>query len=225
LFDQENLSMDNPEFRHVWETCYAPSVTGGFAIYSGYSSDLAKTGDIICSTGSSAGVLFYGNTITYSDNTTEQVDYTILPFPTFANGNKIAIQRGNGLMVAKSDKKRETAAAIILKWFTSPSQNIRFIAETGYLPVTDEAFETLTQQVLQTFENKNVRQLLQTVTNMYTEYDFFVAPTFESFDDISKRYEQLYKSILTQERQTYLKDTKTDFVDALNIFIERLNQS
>src|SRR5690606_8656010 len=134
------LQLNNAEFQHIWNVIFEPAVKGDYAIYDGYSSDLAKTGDIICSTGSTAGILFYGNEITYPDNTKEKIEYVILPYPTFEGGEKVAIQRGSGLIVAKSTPQKEEAAALFLKWFTSPEQNMRFVSSTGYLPITHQAF-------------------------------------------------------------------------------------
>jgi multiple sugar transport system substrate-binding protein len=222
LFDGESLALDNPAYRHIWETCYGPSVFGGFAIYDGYSSDLSKTGDILCSTGSSAGILFYGDIVTYPDGTTEPVAYSILPYPVFEGGEKIAIQRGNGLMVAKSDEQRETAAAVFLKWFTAPERNMRFVAETGYLPVTNEAFETQMPKRIETVENPYIRQLLVTVTEMYSAYAFFTAPVFEAFDDLSGEYESAYKTLLTDARQDYLDGEEPLSDEALAEFMARL---
>ena len=199
LFIGEKLNLDNEYFRHIWDVCFEPSVAGGFAIYDGYSSDLSKTGDIVCSTGSSAGILFYGNTITYPDNTVLAVEYNILPFPVFSEGKKIAIQRGNGLMVAKSDRAREFAAAVFIKWFTNPSQNMRFVAETGYLPVTAEAFENYMPQTIKNAENPHIRRMLEAVMNMYSGYGFFVAPAFESFDSLSRNYDRQYRAVMGAE--------------------------
>ena len=48
----------------------------------------SKTGEIVCSLGSTAGILFYGDSITYPDNTIEAVTYNILPYPVFRGGKK-----------------------------------------------------------------------------------------------------------------------------------------
>jgi multiple sugar transport system substrate-binding protein len=224
LFDGENLAVDNDAFRRVWDVCYTPSVAGGFALYDGYSSDLSKTGDIICSTGSSAGILFYGDTVTYPDNTTVRVEYDIFPYPVFEGGEKVAIQRGNGLMVAKTDNKREYAASLFLKWFTSPEPNMRFVAETGYLPVTNEAFETHMPQRIESVGNPYIRQMLETVNKMYQEYSFFVAPTFEAFDGISRGYETQFETLLTDNREALLNGVSPDKDAALASFAERLTK-
>jgi multiple sugar transport system substrate-binding protein len=222
LLSGEALALENAEYQRIFETCYAPSVEGGFMVYDGYSSDLSKTGDIVCSTGSSAGILFYGDSITYPDGTTEPAEYSILPYPVFEGGEKNAIQRGNGLMVAKSDEARETAAAVFLKWFTAPEQNMRFVAETGYLPVTEEAFETQMPERLKTVENPYIRQLLETVMQMYAEYDFFVAPASESFDEIARNYESAYKELMLKKREAFMNNGDWDADTALNELIRRL---
>ena len=70
------------------------------------------------------------------------MEYEILPYPVFKNGNKVAIQRGGGMIVTKSTKEKQYASVEFLKWFTAPEQNMKFISETGYLPVSKEAFDT-----------------------------------------------------------------------------------
>ena len=196
LFKGETLNLDSADYSHIWNTICPPAITGAFAIYDGYSSDLSKTGDLVCSTGSSAGILFYGDTITYKDGRVEQVEYNILPYPVFADGEKLAIQRGNGMMVAKSDEAHEYASAVFLRWFTAPEQNMRFIASTGYLPVTQDAFENRMGAELEKVDDYRIKKMLKAVTEMYENYDFFVAPTFEAFDSLGNTYEKDFKTFI-----------------------------
>ena len=139
----DKLRTDVPEYERIWEFAMHPALSGGYAVIDGYSSDLSKTGDIVCSTGSTAGILFYGNSITYPDNSSEEAVYSFLPYPVFEGGEKIAIQRGAGMVVASSTPEKEYAATLFLKWFTNPAQNIRFVSSTGYLPVTNEAYNEI----------------------------------------------------------------------------------
>lgn len=204
LDDLGKLNLENDHYTHIFETLYTPAVKGGFAIYDGYSSDLSKTGDLVCSTGSSAGILFYGNTITYSDGTTENVEYSILPYPVFKDGIKTALQRGGGLMVAKTDPRKEYAATVFIKWLTSCEQNMKFISKTGYLPVTKQAFEDNMRTYLEIVEDPRIQKMLTAVLSMYHEYDFFTAPNFSDFDAVSKSYEMNFKDLLTVQRNTFL---------------------
>ena len=205
FLDGEVLSLNNDTYTSIFNSLYTPSVKGGFAIYDGYSSDLSKTGDLVCSTGSSAGILFYGDTITHADGTVENVEYSILPYPTFAGGEKVALQRGGGLMVAKNEEAKEYAAAVFLKWLTAADQNMEFISKTGYLPVTKLAFEEKIPVHLETLEDARIKKMLTAVLSMYEEYEFFFAPSFSGFDALSNKYEKDFKTLLTREREKYLE--------------------
>ncbi|MGI6085739.1 MAG: extracellular solute-binding protein [Acetivibrionales bacterium] len=191
-------------YKRIWDFYFEAAVKGGIAVYNGYSSDLAKTGEILCSTGSTAGILFYGNTITYPDNTIENVEYEILPYPVFKSGNKVAIQRGGGMIITKSTKEKEYASAEFLKWFTAPEQNIRFISETGYIPVTKKAFETAIDENIAKAENTNVKKLLKTAVTMYNEYDFYIPPVFDEFDKMEQTYTDRIKSAVVNARKDYI---------------------
>ena len=195
---EDTLRTHDDTHRRVWDFAVQPALSGGFAVVDGYSSDLSKTGEIICSTGSTAGILFYGDSVTYPDNTTEAVTYTVLPYPTFTGGEKIALQRGSGLVVARSTPEKEYAAALFLKWFTQPLQNMRLVASTGYLPVTREAFEKNMKEEIGAIENSNVKRLLEAATQMYSAYDFITAPNYDSFDAMSKEYETAWKEALRE---------------------------
>jgi len=205
FINDKRLQLDSPEYQRIWSCFFEPAVKGGYAVYQGYSSDLSKTGDIVCSTGSTAGILFYGTEITYPDNTTQKVEYSVLPFPVFAGGAKIALQRGGGLIVARSTPEKEWAAATFLKWFTAPEQNMHFVASTGYLPVTHEAFTSKIIEEIATNENENIRKLLAAAITVYEEYDYYIPPVFEEFDSISKSYEADYKEYAALARERYLE--------------------
>lgn len=206
LFEDKTANLSADAYRRIWEFAYRPSVQGWYALYEGYSSDLSKTGQIVCSTGSTAGILFYGDSITYPDNTTETVEYTVLPYPVFEGGKKVSIQRGNGFCVAASDPQRELAATLFLKWFTEPEQNMKFISSTGYLPVTKSAFEERMDAEIAEVENPNVKKMLEAAVEMYQEYDFYVAPSFAGFDSLGKSYESTFKQLLGQERERFAAD-------------------
>ncbi len=215
IFDGEALSLQGDHFKYIFDTIYTPAVEGGIAVYDGYSSDLSKTGDIVCSTGSSAGILFYGDTITYKDGTVENVEYSILPYPVFENGSKTALQRGGGLMVAKTDEKKEYAACEFIKWLTAAKQNMKFVDETGYLPVTKQAFEQDMEAHLETVENAQVKKMLTSVMDMYDDYTFFTAPTYSSFDSDSSAFEEKLYNILSGDRDKFLDGETVSSADAL----------
>ncbi len=216
IFSNETISLDNDNFRYIFNTVFGPAVEGGIAIYDGYSSDLSKTGDIVCSTGSSAGVLFYGDTITYEDGTIENVEYDILPYPIFENGSKTALQRGGGLMVASGDEQKEYAASVFIKWFTAPEQNMDFINKTGYLPVTNQAFEDDMQSHIQSIDDARIKKMLTSVLSMYDTYTFFSAPNYSNLDNDSEQFETSFKTLLTDARSKHLSGTAPNSRDVLS---------
>ena len=186
--NQDRLDYSSDAFRDVWSLFFNSAIQGHFAVYDGYASDLFKTGEIICSTGSTAGVLFFDPVVTYADNTTENVELMILPYPTFESGEKLAMQRGSGMIVAKSDGTKEYAASIFLKWFTSPENNLRFVSSTGYLPVTEEAFGDIMTKKIESIPDKNIQSLLKTSRKMQADYDFYIPPLFDGIDELQDDY-------------------------------------
>ena len=201
-----------PGFSRVWDCFYEPAVRGYVAIFDGYSTDLVKTGDIVCYTGSTAGIAFLPAKVTYSDNTTEPTDFAVLPYPIFKDGKKVAIQRGAGFCVLKSTKQKEYAAGIFLKWFTKPEQNLNFVLSTGYLPVTVEAFDKIMSQEIE-ITTDNVRKLLNAAIEMQQNYDFYIPPVFDGFDELENQYEQNLKKVAKGSRTEFLKLTQYENAD------------
>ncbi len=194
-------------FHRVWDFYFDSAARGHFSIFDGYASDLFKTGEIICSIGSTAGVLFFDPVVTYPDNTTENVELMILPYPTFAGGDKIAMQRGGGMIVSKTDETRTYAAGIFLKWFTSPENNLRFVSSTGYLPVTKEAFGEIMTKNIDLAKNGNIRSLLKTSVKMQADYDFYIPPLYDGIDVLQENY--------TSKLLTSVSDSRTVYRNAL----------
>lgn len=65
LIEGETLNLSGETYAHIFATTYVPAVEGGIAIYDGYSPTSPKPATWSARPGSSAGILFYGDTITY----------------------------------------------------------------------------------------------------------------------------------------------------------------
>ncbi len=202
---ETRLNTDGETYRRVWDVAMPPALAGGYAVADGYTSTLSVTGDIVCSTGSTAGVTFYGDTVTFPDNTMETVEFNVLPFPVFEGGQKTALQRGTGLIVAKTERQKEYAAALFLKWFTAPEQNMRFVSRTGYLPVTPEAFEEHMTAAIQAADSRVYRTFLETAAAMHREYEFITAPNTDNLSELSADYEAALKDAMRDGRQAVLE--------------------
>lgn len=212
----EKLDLSSDTFKDVWSYCFQPSVKGYVAIYDGYGSDLIKTGNVVASVGSTAGVLFYSDIVTYDDNITEQAEYLIMPYPVVEGGKNIAIQRGGGMSIIKSNEAKEYAAGIFLKWFTNPKQNIRFVSSTGYLPVTKEAFE-MTVNEKNTISDNKIKMLLDTTKEMAEQYTFFYTPIIDNFGELQDSFNKDMKDYAIQCKNDYFNLLSAmDKTDAFN---------
>ncbi len=142
IFQVENgkMSLHTPkeELRRLWENYYVPMVKGYFGAYGSFRSDDVKTGDILAYTGSTASAMYFPDQVEL-DGSSHAIDYLVLPAPVFKGGRNFAVQQGAGMVVSKSDERREYAAVEFLKWFTLAENNLRFGCVSGYLPVTKEA--------------------------------------------------------------------------------------
>ena len=197
-------NLSSPLFQRIWDAYYPGAVKGGTSIFDNYGNYLMVTGEIVCCTSTTAGVTFFNDTVTYSDNTKESLELAVLPYPVFEGGEKVVLQRGGSLCVFKSDDRREYAASLFLKWLTDPEQNLRFTTQTGYLPVTGEAFGGFMERELENIESENVRKLFETVGIMQGSYVFFIPPVFDGFEGIQKDYIQSLKRAAEISRQEYL---------------------
>ena len=100
-----------PAFERAWEPYAHAALEGGVWLQDGYATESLRTGDTIVSVASSASVLYYSDTVTYPDNTSEQVSITSMPYPVFDGGEKLVMQRGVGMCTTKSTPEREKACS------------------------------------------------------------------------------------------------------------------
>ena len=142
LFQVENgeLTLNTPkeELYRLWENYYVPTVKGYFGAYGKFRSDDVKTGDILAYTGSTASAMYFPDKVE-RDSGSYAIAYTVMPAPLFEGGRSCAVQQGAGMVVSKSDERREYAAVEFLKWFTQAENNLQFGSVAGYLPVRKEA--------------------------------------------------------------------------------------
>lgn len=123
---------------------FADSLAKGHIMLSNlYSNTQVMTGEVVAGIGSSAAILYYNDTVTYEDGTSEPMDLEILPLPA-ENGRKPYItQAGVGLCSYKTSSQKAEASAIFAKWLTEPERNLDFVCQTGYMPVTSGAFDKI----------------------------------------------------------------------------------
>ena len=209
-----SLNLSSPAFKKIWDAYYPAAVKGETAIYDYYGNLLMATGDVICVSGTTAGVTFYTNQVMYPDNTKESIELTFLPYPVFTGGEKVVLQRGGGICIFRSDQQREYAAGVFLKWLTEPEQNLRFTAQNGYIPVIESLYEDFLSDGLENITNDNIRQVYETVREMKREYSFYYPPAFDGIDDMKIFYNRSLRSAAAKSRGDYLSLIEAQGADA-----------
>ena len=123
---------------------FADSIAKGHIVIADlYSNTQVMTGETIAGIGSSASVLYYNDTITYPDNTTEPMYLQVCPLPQAGVGSNYATQAGVGLCAYKTTEQKAEAATEFVRWFTESQRNFDFVVSTGYMPVHDGAFDKI----------------------------------------------------------------------------------
>lgn len=202
------IQADSPAFAAALAPVAKAGIYGGLCVGDGYASDRWKTGEVICNIGSTAGILYLRDYVTYPDNSTEDIETSVLPYPCLADGTPTVVQRGGGLFAVKNaDERKNEAAALFAKWIAEEAHNLDFVTKAGYLPVTDEAFEALFAD-LEGVENEKYRLLYAAVGEQYAGgYQFCEVPFFAGASDAQKDFEKLMKSTLASAHRDYLSRT------------------
>ena len=134
-------NVDNTVFKNSFMQFAEAFSKGHIVISDLYSNTQVMTGEVLSGLGSSAAILYYNDTVTYADGTSEPMKLKVLPIPQPAgSGKKYITQAGVGLCAYKTTPQKAEAAAVFAKWLTESERNLAFAAETGYMPVTSKAF-------------------------------------------------------------------------------------
>lgn len=202
------LQLNQPAFEKIWTPLAQSAIYGGICLEDGYAASRWKTVEIISNTGSTADVLYQPDVVVYPDNTTENITALALPYPSFDGDSFKAVHRGGGLFALKNDDERKNYAAYLFaKWITDSEHNLNFVTETGYLPVTNEAFQTLWENITMV-KNKNYHSLYQSVGTMLKDYEFFSLPVYENASNVQLAFEQNVKKVLKSAHNQYLERMK-----------------
>lgn len=208
FFEGDKLAF-GPELRKAWEPLAQAALKGGIWLKGGYATESIRTGDSIVSVASSASILYYSDVVTYPDNTSEDITIISKPCPVFENGDKLVMQRGAGFCTVRSTPEREQAAVTFLKWLTEPTHNVEFVTKTGYMPVTNEAFENELPKAIEGLESEKYKSLYQAYLDTQRDYQFYVPPHLEAYLDLESTLEETVRAQLTLGRKNYLDANET----------------
>ncbi len=205
------VNTDKDLIKRLWENYYVPYVKGYFTALGKFRADDIKTGDIIAYTGSSASSMYFPDQISTADGT-KKIDYVVLEAPIMEGGEKVFVQQGAGMAVSKSDKAHEYASCEFLKWFTQKENNLRFVAESSYLPVTKEANnveafdDALKMQSLQVSDK--VHDTFVSVTGDFDQKQFYTTKSFKNAYSARKVLESALANASVKDRKAVVKKLK-----------------
>ena len=141
--------------------------------------------------------------MTYSDNTSEEIEYIVRPCPVFEDGDKLVMQRGAGICTVRSTPEREKAAMVFLKWLTAPEQNVELVTRLGYMPVTQEAFDTYLPQAIEELEDPKYQELYRAFLQTQEEYTFYTSPQRDDYLAIETSLEEQVRLLLSAAAKNY----------------------
>lgn len=168
FYGENGWYKDDATLLGVYEK-FANSIANGHIVVSDlYSNTQVMTGETVAGISSSAAVLYYNDKITYPDNTSEYTNLQVLPVPCSASGTKYATQAGVGLCAYKTTDRKAEAATVFAKWFTEEKRNLDFVAQTGYMPVKNGAFDKLSAYTFKTESFRNTYSALKTTVRTRT---------------------------------------------------------
>ena len=151
---------------------------GHIAVADLYSNTQVMTGETPAGMGSSAGILYYNDTVTYPDNTSEPMKLKVLPMPYANAARKVDTQAGVGLCAVKSDERKTAAASVFAHWLTEGERNLTFVSETGYMPVTADAYARFTAH---TFRDEGYRSLYAALNIVKSDYSLLREPAYTGY--------------------------------------------
>ncbi len=212
------LNLNDETFEKVWNPLSKAAIFGGICLDDGYAASRWKTVEIISNIGSTADILYQPEMVFYPDNTTESITSISLPYPLFVQDKPSVVHRGGGLFAVKSeDERKNYGAYIFAKWLIEKENNLSFVTSTGYLPVTDEAFETLFSDTKVVGKEK-YRNLYEIMDGMMESYELYPLPLYSNASDIQSRFEQNVKLVLKYAHNQYIERTAKgeDGISVLN---------
>ena len=158
----------NEIFKESWME-FAESLAKGHIVVSDlYSNTQVMTGEVVSGIGSCASILYYNDTVTYPDNTTEPMNLQVLPLPKTEGEDLLVTQAGVGLCAYKTTEQKAEAAAVFARWLTESERNLEFVASTGYMPVNKDSFDKIKEYNFTTEAYKNLYTTLNSVNETAT---------------------------------------------------------
>ncbi len=200
---------NDPAVKEAFSMFAASLAKGHIAVSDLYANTQVMTGEVLSGIGSSAAVGYYNDTVTYPDNTSEPMELQVLPLPKSGGENEYMPQTGVGLCAFRTTDQKAEAAYEFVKWFTESERNLDFVVSTGYMPVTNGAFEQIEEY---TFSDGGYESLYTAIKTMHDEMIPVVRPDLDGFYD---KTNALYEGLRNMQPTLMERAENGESIDAL----------
>lgn len=200
---------DDKEFQEAFRTFLEPLIKGHISASDFYSSTELTTGETLIGVSSSAAYLYLNDIVTYPDNTTEPLNAIALPYPKADKDHALMTQAGVGLCAYKTTEQKQEAASVFAHWLVEPKQNMDFVIQAGYMPVTKKAFKNLKNEK---FEDEETQSLYNTLTEMKSDYTVI---SREVPNAISRKAYAFYDQVRSHQQEWQARYEAGEDIDVL----------
>jgi multiple sugar transport system substrate-binding protein len=202
IIDGENSQavLNRQAMKKVFDVYYGGMAMGYFNAVGKFRSDDIKSGDLLAFVGSTSGAAYFPTWIE-KDNTQSDITFLALAYPVFEGGEDLAVSQGAGVAVTAATVEKEEGAALFLKWFTDPEQNIEFAMNTGYLPVEKAAYDSdgvsqkLTELAAGEAADQNVAAVYQIALNQVEQEKTYASAPFDGSYTVRTYLEESLEAI------------------------------
>lgn len=189
--------------RKLWDNYYYVPYIKGWATASGhFRSDDIKIGSILAYIGSNSSATYFPTQVMLSDTESHDIELKVLPTPHFEGCEKVSVQQGAGMAVAKTTDAEVEASVVFLKWFTQPENNIAFAVGSGYLPVTHAANDMDAIHSSGLTLTGNMENVLMEAVDAVNTNELYTTKAFEGGTDARSKLNYSMSDLATADRAT-----------------------
>lgn len=188
--------------RKLWDNYYVPYIKGWAAASGHFRSDDIKIGSILAYIGSNSSATYFPTQVMLSDTESHDIELKVLPTPHFEGCEKVSVQQGAGMAVAKTTDAEVEASVVFLKWFTQPENNIAFAVGSGYLPVTHAANDMDAIHSSGLALTGNMENVLMEAVDAVNTNELYTTKAFEGGTDARSKLNYSMSDIATADRAT-----------------------
>ena len=193
-----------PYFTDEERAAYVDSylTEGDFAASGRFRSDDIKIGSILAYIGSNSSATYFPTQVMLSDTESHDIELKVLPTPHFEGCEKVSVQQGAGMAVAKTTDAEVEASVVFLKWFTQPENNIAFAVGSGYLPVTHAANDMDAIHSSGLALTDNMKNVLMEAVDAVNTNELYTTKAFEGGTDARSKLNYSMSDLATADRAT-----------------------